>query len=228
MPTKKYKVNGRRVPGATTVISTSLGWGKEGLLHWAWKQGQDGKDFREERDKAADAGTIAHAMAEADVKGLPQPVPPAGMDDTEAAAWIKGQNAFEAYLTWKRMTQIRILLSEVSFISEELLFGGTLDGVGIIDDKLCLIDFKTSNSTYPDHLIQMAAYRHLWERGQPFENPVLMNRTPFEGIHILRFSKAGGDFHHSYYRHSRMDKPWTAFQMLRQLYDLKKEIEEMV
>jgi hypothetical protein len=231
MPTQKYKTSdGKRVPGATTVIGTSLGWGKEGLLHWAWKQGADGKDFREERDKAANAGTIAHAMAEANVKGLQQPVRPERCSETELQNWVKAEAAFAAFLDWKESTKFKLILSEVPFVSDEYRFGGTLDSVAELNsNKVCLVDFKTSNSTYPDHLIQMAAYCHLWERGVLFNYPDLfIKREPFASIEILRFSKEGGDFHHSHYRYERMQKPWTAFLALRQLYDLKKDIEGMV
>jgi hypothetical protein len=229
MPTKRYLVSGKRVPGATTVISTSLGWGKEGLLFWANRLGQEGKDHREERDAAADAGTIAHAMAEADVKGTPMPVRPGSPTEAEAETWTKAEAAYSAYRDWKESSKFRLILSEVSFVSNDLRFGGTLDAVAELNGRVCLVDFKTSNSMHPEHLIQMAAYRHLWERGVLFEHPdIFVKRDPFESIEILRFSKQGGDFHHAHYRHERLDKPWTAFQLLRQLYDLKKDIESMV
>ena len=70
MPTADYKnAKGVRIPGNTTVINGNLGWSKNGLMYWAWEQGRNGKDFRQSRDDAADAGTLAHALIEADIKG---------------------------------------------------------------------------------------------------------------------------------------------------------------
>jgi hypothetical protein len=40
------------------------------LIHWAWALGKDGKDYRAERDKAADIGTLAHFMCEAFLNGF--------------------------------------------------------------------------------------------------------------------------------------------------------------
>jgi len=60
-----------RIPGCTTVIGRFKESG--GLIYWAWDQGRQGLDFRETRDKAADAGTLAHAMVEADIRGTAQP-----------------------------------------------------------------------------------------------------------------------------------------------------------
>jgi hypothetical protein len=74
MPTQIYKnAKGEIIPGNTTVISQNLGWSKGGLMYWAWQQGRDGKDFRQARDEAADAGTLAHEMIERDIKDLAPP-----------------------------------------------------------------------------------------------------------------------------------------------------------
>ena len=63
MPTFDYKDSkGTRLPGTTTIINRFKESG--GLIHWAWTVGRDGGDYRKARDKAADAGTIAHDMIE--------------------------------------------------------------------------------------------------------------------------------------------------------------------
>ena len=69
MPTQPYKDrNGKRVPGVTTVIGGNLGWNKGALMYWAWNEGVNGRNFRDTSQKAADIGTIAHAMVEAELK----------------------------------------------------------------------------------------------------------------------------------------------------------------
>lgn len=193
-------------------------------MFWAWKQGQDGKDFREERDKAADAGTIAHALASADIKGELLPGP-AETDDE--ASWTSAKAAFEAYLEWKEMTRLEVIHSEISFISEKFRYGGTIDAVAKFGDRYELIDFKHTNGTHPEHIIQVAAYKQLIETGEPFQHDGPFSAVDISGIHLLRFSKRG-DFHHSYYGAGRMVIPWMAFLNLRALYDYKKEIEGMV
>jgi hypothetical protein len=74
MPTREYRnAAGELIPGNTTVIGSNLGWNKQPLMYWAWAEGRDGTNFRESRESAADAGTLAHAMIESDIKdrGLP-------------------------------------------------------------------------------------------------------------------------------------------------------------
>ena len=68
---------------------------------------------------------------------------------------------------WKKRSQVHIFKSEIPLVSEQYQFGGTLDGVGMIGEQYSLMDFKTSNGTYGDHLIQLAAYQILWEENYP-------------------------------------------------------------
>jgi len=70
MPAHIYiNAKGERVPGVTTIISGNLGWNKQALMYWAWNEGVNGRHYRETSQTAADIGTIAHAMVEADLKG---------------------------------------------------------------------------------------------------------------------------------------------------------------
>lgn len=209
-----YNDKGERVPGTTTVIGASLGWSKNALMYWAWSQGKEGKNFRETSQAACDAGTLAHAMCEADITGkkleglLDKPY-------TESAYKL-ATGAYKAFTDWRRMSKLEIIHAEKPFVSEKYQFGGTIDAIGQMDGKICLIDFKTSNGTYADHLIQLAAYSQLLgENGMEVTG----------GIHLLRFGKDEADFHHSHYR--QLDKALEAFVLLRQLYDLKKPLEKL-
>ena len=74
MPTPRegyYAADGKRVPGVTTVIGRFKDSG--GLIHWAWNEGKEGRDYRDTSGKAADIGTLAHAFVEAKLMGKPEP-----------------------------------------------------------------------------------------------------------------------------------------------------------
>jgi hypothetical protein len=216
MPTQKYKLaNGKVVPGVTTIIGASLGWNKRQLMHWAWQQGMEGIDYNKSSQAAMDAGTIAHAMAESSIKGTIWERPVGIDNDT----FSKARTAFEAFQTWQSMSKIELLESETPFVSERLRFGGTLDAIARINSEIALIDFKTSNGLYEDHVVQISAYLHLYEEVKQVEIK--------GGVHILRFGKNAGNFHHHYYPRKQMDDPFRVFVNLRELYDLKKTLESM-
>lgn len=214
MPTQDYKLqNGTRVSGVTTIIGSNLAWNKQQLMYWAWSQGKEGKDFRETSKLACDAGTMAHAMIEADLKGITYTPP------TEALKEVidKAETAFLAWLEWKSLVDFKLLGSEVSLVSEQYGFGGTID-IAAIKSKTCILDLKTSSGTYPDHLMQISAYGALWNEFHP-DNQI-------EAYYLLRLGKEDGSFHYSYY--PELTESWEAFKHLIELNKLSKILKKKV
>ena len=98
-------------------------------------------------------------------------------------------------------------------MSERHRYGGTPDAIGVVNNQLVLLDWKTSNGIYADHLIQLAAYGHLWNENYP-DQPIT------GGFHLLRFSKQKGDFGHHHF--AALDEAWEQFLLFRRAYDINK------
>ena len=196
-----------RVPSVTTVIGRFKEAG--GLIHWAWNLGKEGKDYREVRDSAADAGTMAHEAVEAWIHGN-TPVFEGVPEVTE-----KAQMAFRAFRDWADQTQLVVTNTEVGMVSEKHKFGGTADGF-TIRGKRSVLDWKSSNAIYPEYLIQVAAYGALWDETHPDDKVCA-------GYHLVRFDKTYGDFKHHFW--NELDSGWEAFMLLRRLYDIDKELK---
>ena len=215
-PYKGYEIDGEKVPGVTTVLSRFKESGA--LMFWAWKQGTEGKDFRETKQAAADAGTLAHDMVEADIYG--QPFDTSQHDE---AVVSKALGAFEAYREWKGQTNLQIAEAEMPLVSRVHRFGGTLDAI-FVRNKLALGDWKTSGAIYADYLLQLAAYSILWEENFP-------SRPIESGYHLLRFSKQQDpsdpiSFAHHYW--SQLDVAKEQFLLLLAAYKLDKRIKSLV
>jgi hypothetical protein len=209
-----YKTkDGGRVPSVTTILKKFKS--SDALIHWAWKLGMDGKDYRSERQKAADAGTVAHQMVETHIKGE------IWQDTGDFAPNViaKGRKAFENYLRWSEGSKIEILYTEVPLVSEIHRYGGCLDAVGICHSMSAanaLADWKSSKALYADYLYQIAGYRVLWNENYP--------DTPIEGgFHLCRFDKENGDFEHRYF--PNLDNEEEAFLLMRKLYDKTAKAE---
>lgn len=221
MPTPKtgyFLKDGTKVPGTTTVIGRFKDSG--GLLYWAFSQGKAGKNkLYDEAEKAADIGTCAHAMVEMRVNGRSDDECLALADNmlTDPDMKTKAISAYRAYEAWAKNFNVQILEQEIQLVSEKHRFGGTPDAVGIINDQLVLLDWKTSNSVYSDYLIQLAAYRQLWEENYP-ERPIT------GGFHLLRFAKEHGDFAHHYF--PNLDNAWRQFILFREAYEIDKELKK--
>jgi hypothetical protein len=214
-PKEGYRTkDGARVPGTTTIIGRFKESGA--LLKWAWQQGRDGKDLYETRDTAANIGTAAHSMVEARIRGNDpeQALTDSGLADEHKE---RARGAFGAYETWASMSKLEIIEQEMTLVSEKYRFGGTPDAIGLVNGKLCLVDWKTSNGVYSDYLLQLAAYRQLWEETHP-------DRPLQGGFHLCRFAKEYGDFSHHYF--PELADAWTMFSHLRSAYEFDKVLRK--
>ena len=221
-PKSGYKLaNGEKVPGTTTIINRFKDSG--GLIHWAWEQGRDGFDYRATRDSAADAGTLGHWFVEQHIAGLDEMAIRNALIDRVETEKIapdtvdKANRAFRSYLLWESQSKLKIVAQEISLVSEKHKFGGTPDAIGEIDGQLCLCDWKTGNALYRDMLVQMAAYKALWEENYP-------DQLLTGGFHMCRFSKEHGDFAHHYY--DQLDEAWEQFLLFRQAYEIDKQLKK--
>lgn len=221
-PAKGYVWAGERIPGTTTVIGRWKDSG--GLLQWAFKQGQNGAShLYEQAEKAADIGTLAHALIEAHINGeiakSPAPVEQAMLD--------KAAQAYSQYIEWERQTRIELVskFQEIQLVSPAYRFGGTPDAIGKIDGQYVLMDWKSSNAVYPDYLIQLAAYKHLVEEGVRMDNGEPLG-IKIAACHLLRVSKDFPDFEHR--KFVDLELPWRQFVRFREAYDDDKILKARV
>lgn len=220
MPTPRagyYLKDGSRVPGTTTIIGACHLGGIDGLLAWANKLGREGKSHTEERDKAADAGSACHEMAECYGRKIEFDRSKYSPETLE-----KADGAYRGFIEWADQTNLRIAVTERPLVSEKYRYGGTLDAM-FINGRLSLGDYKTSNSLRASMLCQLAAYRNLWEENEP-EQPIT------GGFHLLRFGRPEHPddpvtFSHHYW--SDLSLAWEAFKHMRELYDIHSRLRKM-
>ena len=170
---------GTRVPSVTTVLSRFKDSGA--LIRWAFNCGRDGIDMNAVKERAADAGTLAHQWIDDHIHG--RELAASTLDEEQTA---QARNAFGQFLLWRERYKLEIHETELPLISEIHGFGGTFDAV-TVDGKPAILDWKTSNAIYSDYLVQCAAYALLWEENRD---------QPIDEVHILRVSKDHADFEH--------------------------------
>ena len=125
-----------------------------------------------QRDAAANAGTIAHAIAEAVSKGE-QPVIPEGYEDF-ARSFLR--DFVEKYKPKFHPLYVEAMVYHGGEDGSVLPYGGTMDLYCQIDDETWLIDHKTAASgVYPETALQLAAGRYaefIGRPGDPKQYPV--------------------------------------------------------
>lgn len=219
MPTPRFGYqlpDGTRCPSVTTVLS-SLGWSKAPLMHWAWKEGKEGRDYKQSRQKAADIGTIAHAMIESFARH--EQFNPETYDSELIA---QAEPAFAAFMDWWRDKDVHLFRTEVSIVCPQYRFGGTLDATGLVDNRFVLLDWKTSKAVYGEYVLQVAAYRHLWNVYRAANE-----RLTVQDAVIVRVGK-DGSFHAYELTSHDLDGAFSIFKALLRIHNARELIEAMV
>jgi len=195
-PHTAYKnAAGKRVASVTTVIGVL---GKEALIKWAAEEERSGVlacmesgealpdslFYETKRDRAANVGTIAHAMAEAFVNGLDLET-----DNLPPELVNQALFPFERFRAHWITEGLELVESEVEMVSERWQVGGTADLlVRNRHGVLGLMDLKTSKASkwwpYDETFAQVAAYTEMWME---------LSREPVEWMQLFRIGNAQDD-----------------------------------
>jgi hypothetical protein len=177
-----------------------------------------GYGWREHVDKEASAGSLCHQMIENDILGRPQPEEGLVVCEDQASV-EKAKQGFQAYLRWKGQTNLQLVETEVNLVSEKHQFGGCPDAVGTSDGVYVLPDWKCANGTYPGVVLQVAAYRALWNENNP--------DRPIERCMCLRVGKQEADFHYHDWTADTMDWAFDIFLKQFELYQAEKRLKRL-
>lgn len=210
-PKGGYRLNGKRVPGVTTIIGRFDD--KENLIAWAFRCGAQGKDYKVESRRAANIGSAVHDGIEdcllrrkTDWEVLSKTY---SLDAQQLESVKKSYSAFYA---WRAERRPVVCETEVDYVSTEHRYGGCPDAICTIGSDKVLCDWKTSKSLHKGHLVQVAAYADLWEQDHGEE---------LAGSYILRLDKLDGSYQEVYLPRRDLDAYFVEFIAMRQLYDIK-------
>jgi hypothetical protein len=192
--------DGKKRPGVTTVLGSTLGWSKDGLMFWAAKEAAkaaaqfilDGASFDEAvdrarkahltvRDAAADAGTLAHVYVEEYLRS--GALPPEDLFNEEDETQKKARAAFGRFAKWWPTSGYEVVALELALVDETNQYGGTVDQVlrRKSDGAIIVGDLKTGKSVYDDVVMQLGAYALLLDLHGHHVVGGLIIHSPVEG-----------------------------------------------
>lgn len=148
----RYKVDGKPVPGVTTVIGLRA---KPALVKWANNLGLAGIDSSRYTDDKASIGTLAHQMILDHFMERKTDTADYTPNQVDAA-----ENSLLSFYEWEKGKDIKPVLIEAPLTST-IGYGGTIDLYAVIDGVRTLVDFKTGSGIYDEHYYQLSAYRYL-------------------------------------------------------------------
>jgi len=206
---QRYKTSeGKIVPGVTTICGVL---NKPALVKWANNMGLQEIDTTKYVDKAAEIGTLAHEMVQEHLGGEAVDYALYAPDTID-----KAENALLSFFEWEKSHEIAAELLEARFVSDTLRYGGSIDCYGELDGKMWLVDFKTGKGIYPEHGIQVSAYKNLLEE----QGHVV------DGVRILRIGRDETEgFEDRVFDDKYLDDCFQIFTHLRKVYELQKKIK---
>lgn len=162
-----YNDNGYPVPRVTEILSKMIH--NDTLMYWANSLGLKGQRYKTVLTNAANEGTKAHKAIELFLK-----------EKLES----RDNLPFLGFLMWYTIIQENTGYQiETVYIEHKLScewFGGTLDALIKIGNKLYLVDFKTSNHITYTYFLQLAAYRYMLR---------IKENIIVDGVIVLQLSK---------------------------------------
>jgi hypothetical protein len=151
-----HLADGTKVPGGSTICK--IGDDAGALIHWAWNLGREGKDYRKERDKAADVGTIAHFLIECYLNGQV-----ADLEDYSQTDIDKALVCYNKFHDWWEEQHLEKVATEIQLVNKAYRYGGTIDLIAKRPSgDHVLLDFKTSKKISDSYWRQVAGYAQLW------------------------------------------------------------------
>lgn len=187
----------------------------------------DVKEFKKEYEnvsgRACDIGTLAHAYIESFIsKRIRRPdfsdwekVERDVLMDHGVDAVQTAKGCFGSFLMFDKNVSPNYIASEVMAVSEEYLYGGTVDCLAEVNGKLVMMDWKTSSRIYDKYDLQAAAYANLGVSELKFD---------LDEFWILRFDKENHDFYEpKYILRRQLEKDFEIFKQMAQTHRMLKQ-----
>ena len=225
-----YTVKGHRVPSVTTILSVI---NKPFLVPWAlncaesaFESGLKLIDHDNRSDESMMELFRASKQANRIVSNEAKNIGSESHESFEAVT--NGEDVFtihkETSSTVKAFRQFfadykpETIQNEV-FVSTKL-YAGTADWIGIINDKVTLIDFKTSKRIFDEYKYQVAAYRNAW-------NFARKNTPKVERSGVLRLDKKTGKYEYKDFSNSYIDDLEAFINLTKFWYSFKGYSHEL-
>mgnify|MGYP001563776596 CR=1 FL=1 len=173
--------------------------------------GKSQEYYNEKKEEAADIGSQVHAFAQNyALHQLKRGELPQITDDMP----IGVINGISAFLTWVDENHVEFIDVEKLVYSKQHDYVGLADAVAKVHGLLTMIDYKTSNGIYFEHIMQVSAYREAYneEFGDLIKYSV-----------ILKFNKSNGELET---KQIEMGEHIDSFEAFKAALTLKNIVKE--
>lgn len=155
----KFPEDHKFVPSSTWIA----GYYPKGIAFYKWLADKGWDEAEAIKTAAGDKGSKVHnAIADLldgkKVKMDDKFINPSTGDAEELS--VEEYECLMWFAAWYEDAKPDTIASEIVVFNEKDNYAGTIDYVCVLDKKLWIIDFKTSQNVWPEHKLQISSYKH--------------------------------------------------------------------
>lgn len=94
-------------------------------------------------------------------------------DGVEEELTLEEYDAIMSFVAWFKKVNPVPLSREIAVFNDQDGYAGTVDFICTINDEVWVIDFKTSQNLWPEHELQISAYKHAIKDSKDFKLGIL-------------------------------------------------------
>lgn len=160
------------VPSVTWIA----GYYPKGIAFYKWLANKGWNESEALKSAAGDKGSKVHAaitdllngkevkMEDSYINNSTEKLEPLTLEEYEAIM---------SFVAWHKETNPIYIASDLVVFNKEHGYAGTVDYVCFIGNQAYIIDFKTSAYVWPEHELQISAYKHSSEQPEKYKLAIL-------------------------------------------------------
>jgi len=154
-----YQIGETFLPSVTWIC----GHYPKGIAFYKWLADKGWDEAEAIKSAAGDKGSKVHKAIEDILKGKTVKYDSKYRNpSTEELEELTPQEygCVMSFVDWAKETNPEVIATEYTVINQELGYAGTVDFKAKINGQVYLIDLKTSQQVWPEHELQVSAYKH--------------------------------------------------------------------
>lgn len=192
-----------------------------GFYKWLADKGWDEAEAL--KTAAGDKGSKVHSAISDLLDGQEVPMDKKYLNNTtgkEEELTLEEYDCLISFRDWWREAKPITLAHEVVIFSEDPCYAGTIDWIGLINNRLTIIDWKTSPSIWPSYRMQISAYK----QGVVIQDIEYENKTLLLNLADLAILQLGYRYNKKRFKFTPIEDEFELFKHAYAIWD--KEVKD--
>ena len=156
-----YVVGDKYFPSVTWIAS----YYPKGVAFHKWLASKGWDEAEAIKIAAGSKGSKVHRAVEDLINGIPVKMDSCYVNpktEKEEELSLEEYEAIMSFVEWHRKYSPLVLGTELTVLNSDYNYAGTIDLICEMDGKVWLIDYKTGQDVWPEHELQISAYKHAY------------------------------------------------------------------